>query len=106
MTTNPYQTMAREFLDLWQKQMASIVSDKEFIAAMLDMVQTMQNPGKHGKKTAAADTANAPDADDGNMARLAFRLAMCERRIAELEAKCTKPKAIRKRAAGRNKKPR
>jgi hypothetical protein len=111
MSTSPYQTLAREFLDLWQKQMASVVGDKEFIAAMLDMVQNLNTHNAHGTKakSAAANASDSADADDGNVARLAFRLAMCEQRLAALEAGAKKPAgkpAAGKRPARRGKKPR
>ena len=108
MQNNAYQQMAKDFMDLWQKQVASVVSDKQFIHAMLDMFQTMRMPNHDGKKPAAtADASPAPDADHGLLAELAFRLAMCEKRLAALEQRkpAAKPKAG---ASGRrgSKKPR
>jgi hypothetical protein len=83
MSTTPYQHMAKEFMDLWQKQVASVVSDKDFIQAMLGMVQSMKMPNAPSPQP--ADTANASGSDTGIHAQMAYRLAMCERRLAALE---------------------
>ena len=116
MQSNPYQHMAKEFMDLWQKQISAVISDKQFIQAMLELFQQAQNPSKneqqhpntsHASHTAAADT--------GLVAELAFRLAMCEKRIVALERSLKKSPAkrnaqanrkIRSRPAGRSSKPR
>src|SRR5476649_1192049 len=107
MQNNPYQHIAKEFMDLWQKQISSVISDKQFIQAMLEMFQTAQNPAHDRTRTAAdpAHPADAADADHGLLAELAFRLAMCEKRLAALEGQGKKPKAT-KRAARGSKKPR
>ncbi|MDE3015576.1 MAG: hypothetical protein KGI29_01440 [Pseudomonadota bacterium] len=109
MQQPPYQQMAREFMDLWQKQVASVMSDKEFIRAMLDIVQTMQSPHAAATATASAsDPSPAVDADAGLLAQLAFRMEMCERRLADLEARknpAAKRKAQKRTGRG-SKKPR
>ena len=102
--TAPYQQMAKDFMDLWQKQVASVVSDKQFIQAMLELFQTMQAPNAAYTAT-PPHSADAADAGHGMLAELAFRLAMCERRLAALEGQSKKPKAA-KRAARGSKKPR
>ncbi|MFW0776825.1 MAG: hypothetical protein ACN2B6_03795 [Rickettsiales bacterium] len=96
--TNPYQQMAKQFMDLWQKQVSTVVSDKEFIQAMLDLTKQMQNPENYGKTSptsSASDPADAPDAQHGDMAQLAFRLSQCEKRIAALEGKKRTAKPVR-----------
>jgi len=107
MQNAPYQQMAKEFMDLWQKQIASVVSDKQFIQAMLEMFQSVQ-PGSHAQTHAkSADAAHAPDADPGLVAQLAFRVAMCEKRLSALEQGRAAPaKPAGKRTGGGSKKSR
>lgn len=89
MQNNPYQHLAKEFMDLWQKQVATVISDKQFIHAMLELFQSM-NPG-HGKpNTTPPYPTHAADAEPGLLAEFAFRLAMCEKRLAALEQQCKK----------------
>lgn len=91
MSDAPYDSMAREFLNLWQKQMASVVRDKQFVRAMLDALESLQ-AGYEKKQgtTATSNASHAPDDEHGVLAQLAFRVAMCERRISELESR-TRP---------------
>jgi hypothetical protein len=87
MQPPPYQQLAKEFMDLWQKQVSTVVSDKQFIHAMLEMFQSMQMP-EYDRKSKASTTskpADAPDAGHELLAEFAFRLAMCEKRLAALE---------------------
>ena len=86
MTNTPYQQMAKEFMDLWQKQIASVVSDKQFIGAMLDMLKTANPKFYDSTKHSSAHSADASDADGRSLAELAFRVAMCEKRLAALES--------------------
>ena len=87
MQSPAYQQLAKEFMDLWQKQISAVISDKQFIQAMLEMFQSVQSPGSNEKTSSSASThtSNAPDADHGVLAEFAFRLAMCEKRISTLE---------------------
>ncbi len=102
MTANQYQDMAREFLDLWQKQVTSVMGDKQFIHAMLEMLKNLQ--AKTNDKSAASHTSDAPAPEHGLLAELTFRVAMCEKRLAALESK--KPaRRIAKTNTGRGKKP-
>ncbi|MFO0389250.1 MAG: hypothetical protein ACK502_05975 [Alphaproteobacteria bacterium] len=113
MSNNTYQQLAKEMLDLWQKQLSSVVSDKQFIHAMLDMIQSMQKGtyGQSGEKSAYSNASAAPD-DANRLSELAFRVAMCEKRLAALESAAsnkkpkTKPRAVRKSPAKRSAKPR
>ena len=107
MQNNAYQQLAKEFMDLWQKQISSVVSDKQFIQAMLEMFQSSQKPASHDRphESSAADPAHAPDAGDGVLAELAFRLAMCEKRIAVLEQQLKKPAKPRATAKPAGKRP-
>ena len=95
MQNTPYQHMAKEFLDLWQKQVSAVVSDKQFIQSMLEMFQNIQKPGSNERacNPDTANPANAPDANHGMLAELAFRLAMCEKRIATLEQELKKSRS-------------
>ncbi|MDX1975155.1 MAG: hypothetical protein SFT92_05715 [Rickettsiales bacterium] len=104
-----YQQIAREFLDLWQKQVASTMNDKQFIQSMLELIQGFQHTGNHAKTaTAASHTADAPGHEPGVLAELTFRLAMCERRLAELEKQSKKSpaKGAKRSAPSRSSKPR
>lgn len=101
MTASPYQDIAKEFLDLWQKQMTSVMGDKQFIHAMLELFKNMQtttNVKPNAKSNpAAANPADAPAAEHGLLAEFAFRLAMCEKRLTAIEAKKPSAKpAVRK----------
>ncbi len=84
MTQNPYQDIAKEFMDLWQKQMTSVMGDKQFIHAMLELFQNMQAPNAKANTAANASDTSAPE--HGLLTELAFRVAMCEKRLAALEA--------------------
>ena len=119
MQNNPYQHVAKEFMDLWQKQISSVISDKQFIQAMLEMFQSAQNPSANSAKNEqqhpSSHVSHTAAADHGLVAELAFRLAMCEKRIVALERQIKKSPAKRKRgatkrvrsgAAGRSSKPR
>ncbi len=85
MTQPDYHKIAREFMDLWQKQLSAVVRDKQFVHAMLEMMQSMQ-AGNGKPFQQAADAPDAPDADARVLSELAFRVAMCERRLAALES--------------------
>lgn len=87
MTANPYQDIAKEFLDLWQKQITSAMGDKQFIHAMLELLQNMQAKPNAKPTNTTPHPANAPAAEHELFAELTFRLAMCEKRITALEAK-------------------
>lgn len=116
MPNSSYQQMAKEFMDLWQKQISTVISDKQFIQAMLEMFQSSQNPSAHeAKRASSSHAANTASADHGVVAELAFRLSMCEKRIATLEHQLKKSpakrnaksnKTVRSSPAGRSKKPR
>lgn len=115
MSHNSYQDIAKEFLDIWQKQISSVMGDKQFIQAMLDILQNMQKQNHAKEKPANSTTTH--DTGGDMLAKLAFRLAMCEKRLAALEsqgqatkktARKAKPsrksKAAAKRSAGRGSK--
>lgn len=109
MTANPYQDIAKEFLDLWQKQVTSAMGDKQFIHAMLELLQNMQAKPNAKSTNAASHPANAPAAEHELFAELTFRLAMCEKRLAALEAKKPAKSTSRKTAktnSARSAKPR
>ncbi len=108
MNPNPYQDIAKEFLDLWQKQVTSVMGDKQFIHAMLELLKNTQAKPNEKPTTAAAHPADAPATEHGLLAELAFRLAMCEKRIAALESKkpAAKSRGNAKTNPARGKKPR
>ena len=105
MSNAPYQQMAKDFMDLWQKHISSVMSDKQFIHAMLEMFESMQSANKNEtKRSNPANPAAPSDAQHGMLAELAFRVGMCERRLAALEDQ-SKP-AVGKRHPRGSKKPR
>jgi hypothetical protein len=106
MTANQYQDIAKEFLDLWQKQVTSVIGNKQFIQSMLDLLQNMQAKPDAKPDPAAPHPSVTPASEPGLLAELAFRVAMCESRLATLEGK--KPGAGRaaKSNQTRGKKPR
>lgn len=109
MTDNPYQDTAKEFLNLWQKQMTSVMGDKQFIHAMLELFQNMQVK-PNAKPNTTSNTTNAPAPEHGLLTELAFRVAMCEKRLTALEGKqpATKraaKRSVAKRDSTRSKKP-
>jgi len=92
-----YQHLTRQFLDLWQKQLATMMNDKDFIHAMLDFLQKPEygaspfNPGQNHAASAFTHAANAGIAPDATGAgafplyELERRLRACEQRIEQLE---------------------
>lgn len=99
MPPSPYATMAKELMDLWQKQMSSVVGDKQFLHAMLEMIQTMQMP--NAQPNTATSTPQSTDAsgnDASDYAQLAYRLAACEQRLAALEKRNAGSAETQKRA--------
>lgn len=105
MSANPYQDVAREFLDLWQKQVASVMGDKQFIHAMLELLKNMQAKAHDKPATTASNPADTSSSEHGVLAELAFRLAMCEKRIAALESKRPASRGTAKTNTRRGKKP-
>ncbi len=88
-------------MDLWQKQVSAAVGDKQFIQTMLQMFQTMQAPNYDRKPSSAtaSNTANAPDAGHELLAEFAYRLSMCEKRIASLEQQIAGKKESKTKSA-------
>ena len=112
MTDQLYQQLARQYLDLWQKQMSGVFRDKEFIQTMLEMMQGFPHGSEKSYATASSRPARSADDGDGMLDELTFRLSMCERRLAALEGKRAKPVArvrpgkAKSSARARGKKPR
>ena len=104
--TPPYQYLAKQFLDMWQEQLATMMTDKEFIAATLEMLQNMPTSFNDGagiysaqgnekkRKTTTEGASVPPGAGELAMAVLQQRVEACERRIAALEyaAAAARPK--------------
>jgi hypothetical protein len=102
MPTRDPRDLARDWVTLWQSEVAAVAVDREaqesvqalaalwanaasaFLAAMPD---GFFPPGPGGAHAAprAAPAAAAPDPRDAQLARLAGRIAELERRIADLE---------------------
>lgn len=89
MTDNPYQLMAKQFVDMWQKQLSDMLVDENFVANVIDMMHQsggFPHAGQASQHAAsAANTALSPDAANALVGQLERRLASAEGRIAELE---------------------
>jgi hypothetical protein len=110
MASAPYQQLARQFIDLWQKQLSTVMHDADFLQGMMDALQSM-TPGVAGhdgnQPAAAAHAAASADAGADRMAQLDYRLRMCEQRLSELEVRLAEkpaPKRPGARRGGRTKK--
>lgn len=102
MKNDDYQEWAKSFMDLWQKQAGSVVRDKTFIEAMLEMTKQWPNAYAPSGKHSHSRAGNTADADDGDLAQFAFRVGMCEQRLAALEAAARPSKRPVKAGAGRS----
>lgn len=111
---NPYQQMAKQFMDLWQEQLATMITDKEFVQSMLDLLQKAPmsfnempeafNPAKMYEKSTYQSTGGAAPASGAGGAALALieqRLASIEKRLAALESAQSEPKRARNAAKRR-----
>ncbi|MGE3713960.1 MAG: hypothetical protein AB7F82_05460 [Alphaproteobacteria bacterium] len=100
-TNDPYSQMAKDAFQMWQKQWASVMGDKQFIHAMLQALQTMQQ-GVYGTTGATSPShAAAAHDDDERVAQLARRVEQLEKRVAKLES-AAKPRAVAKKPAKRS----
>ena len=71
------------------------MGDKQFIHAMLELFQNTQVKA-NAKPNAAPNPSNAPASEHGLLTELTFRVAMCEKRLAALEAKQPDARATKK----------
>ncbi|MEZ5690523.1 MAG: hypothetical protein R3D71_02525 [Rickettsiales bacterium] len=89
MDSNKYNDVAKEFMELWQKQMTSVMGDKQFIHAMLDFFHNLQTTAESqtqkNNDNKSTDTSDTSDAQRRVLDELTFRLAMCEKRLSDLE---------------------
>src|SRR5690606_10450740 len=83
MTDNPYHPMARQFVEMWQKQLSDMLVDPQFVAAAIDMMH--QTGGFPHASPSAPHAPLSPDAANALVGQLERRLASAEGRIAELE---------------------
>ena len=44
MQAPPYSQLARQFLELWQTQMSTVLNDREFIRSMVETVRAKRSP--------------------------------------------------------------
>src|SRR5579883_2112696 len=104
-----YSTLARRYLDLWREQIATLASDPnragELIATWAKIAAASvvaQQPPSYAASSSTHRSAPsvAPPDDRGlDYADLLGRIAVLERRVAELEAAGAVPRADRARAA-------
>jgi hypothetical protein len=86
-----YQRLASQFVDMWQKNMASMMNDSEFIRSFLQMMQASSLSAKDSASydnrytQTSAGTATAPDTRHDAFAGVTRRLAAVETRLAALE---------------------
>ena len=83
MTDNPYQHMARQFVDMWQRQLSDMLVDENFVANIIDTMH--QTGGFPHASTSPTDTPFSPDVANAVVGQLERRLAHAEGRLAELE---------------------
>jgi hypothetical protein len=104
--TSEYQSMAAEFMDMWQRQWASALTNPETIKSMLAFFRNMQptgvdaggnygNPFKSamdavmpgfGEYATSQHAKPASGVVEPMLAELSARLAACEGRLAALES--------------------
>jgi TolA-binding protein len=86
MTDTPYQHMAKQFVDMWQKQLSDMLVDENFVANLIDMMhQQGVQPHAQPASSSPANSAVSPDATNAVVGQLERRIASAEGRIAELE---------------------
>ena len=93
--TDP-QELARRYVDLWQKQLSGMVFDPNAMALMArglalgEQAAALMMQGAHpdgaGTEAGTAPAAAASADPDGDVDELRSRIAVLERRLAELEA--------------------
>ncbi len=95
MADNPYQNMAKQFVDMWQDQMRGMMRDERFITAMLDTMGNVAQPGGgFGDFMSPAadnvpdpsDAAASPDAGYSRLDELTRRIERLESRVNALES--------------------
>ncbi|MGB1539539.1 MAG: hypothetical protein ACPG80_01130 [Rickettsiales bacterium] len=84
MTDTPYDAMAKQFVQMWQQQIAQMMNNPQFVQSMID--QMHQWPNFQGAPHAnPANATVSPEFANDAVGDLAKRLAASEARIAELE---------------------
>lgn len=94
MNKEQYQQLANQFIEMWQQQMQSVLTDKDFIQSMLSGLQHMANVAtpqaydvsKYNTRAATPGAAAAPDDVAQLLGQLDYRLRMVEARLSKLEA--------------------
>lgn len=102
MDNKQYQQLADRFIEMWQDQLKSMISDKQVIDSMLAGLQQAfeyitpddyEKPKPTSPKSQPADHAE-PHLYE-RIGELEFRLRMAEQRIATLESERTPAKAAK-----------
>ena len=101
MKQQDYQQLASEFIDLWQKQLGQMVTDKQFIESMFQGLQQMANVANPNSHEHA--TTSSPDDVAEQLSQLDFRLRMVEGRLQKLESKHRAKKPAAKTTGSRTK---
>lgn len=96
MTKAPYQQLANQFIDMWQQQMQSLVTDKDFVQTMLGSLQQFSNFATAGNHepgaTQGSSNTTAASADVAQLlGQLDYRLRMVEARLLQLESAGRRP---------------
>jgi len=82
------QKMAKEFLDIWQKQLNSMIRDPESMAQMFgSLIKTQQDFLSRGKYADKSAESTISEPGNEQFSELQRGLHACEERIAALERK-------------------
>ncbi|MBV8938953.1 MAG: hypothetical protein JO089_03840 [Alphaproteobacteria bacterium] len=99
MTQTSYRQLAQQYMELWQKQMSAVLTDREFIQSMLEMMQAASSGGSRAHdagRRPSAHAADSPGAANERLEQLDYRLRMLEQRIGALEESARKTKTRRR----------
>lgn len=93
MNKDQYQQLASQFIEMWQQQMQSVLTDKDFVQSMLSSLQHMAQfatPQAYDisnatKQSAPSGASSAPADLTQLLSQLDYRLRMVESRLNKLE---------------------
>jgi len=99
--------LARQFMDLWQRQVSLMAGEgglADAFALMVDLMAGQHGPGRAGDADGPSAAAAAPGQRGDDRDELARRLAACEARLDRLEQQLT-PRRPRAAAKPRKRRP-
>jgi|GEM_PF-3857995 len=83
--TAEYQKMAGQFVDMWQKNVATLMNDSQFMNRFLQMMQQSTNHPKEQSEAPTTRPTAPPEPIDAALAECKTRLAGIEQRLFMLE---------------------